>query len=204
MRESFRLPAMMGMRNPFEIHLAGGGSASARIAVELRRWGSGKWSDPGFRGVGVGESKELTFTLRNQGSGTLSRWNTAVVVSGPDTADFQVTVQPGRRFRESTTAIGLANGSFELPGAWGGRMGLPPEWLRLGFGTKSGLAGNGSPWFVNATPSGGQAAFVQSTPTDRGRERRSRRTSPLVQPVSTRFASGWCGGVMDSREPIWR
>ena len=78
-------------------------------------------------GVWVLGKQGTTFTLRNRGSADLVLSGTPrVVVSGPDTADFQVTVQPESPVPEAQTAIGLANGSFGA-GAWSGRMGLPPS-----------------------------------------------------------------------------
>ena len=106
----------------------------------------------------------MDFALRNLGNADLVLSGTPrVVVSGPDAKDFVVTMQP-----ESPVPPGNRDwpGRWELlvPGLGAGGWGYTPEsGSSWSFGTKSGLAGNGSPWFVNATPSGGQAAFVQST-----------------------------------------
>lgn len=106
-----------------------------------------------------------TFTITNSGTAVLSLTGTPrVQISGAGASHFTLT-----QADFATGALTVVNSGFEIPAS------IPGGWKYQGgydfnsepgggwtFGTSAGIAGNGSPWFVNAAPEGTKAAFIQS------------------------------------------
>ncbi|MBL9175610.1 MAG: choice-of-anchor D domain-containing protein, partial [Verrucomicrobiales bacterium] len=149
--------------NPFKVFVTGMALA-AEIAVEqpvgTPRLG-GAIQDLGA--VSVGGETNLSFTLRNLGNTDLVlNGAPRVAVGGPHASDFTITEQPGSPVLGGVASAGLANPDFELPGLGSTGWLYSPGGSAWKFGSKAGVAHNGSPWYANPAPSGAQAAFVQS------------------------------------------
>lgn len=139
--------------NPYEISLIGLAS-SPQISVQQpvgTILPSGANQDFGSQGIGIGQT--ITFTIRNLGDASLNLSGTPkVAISGADPGDFTVTAQPASPV--------FAASSFEIPvlppGGWV-KHPPPGDWT---FENYTGVARNGSEWYVNPAPEGMQAAFL--------------------------------------------
>jgi len=106
-----------------------------------------------------------TFTITNSGAATLNLTGTRKVqLSGADMAHFRIISQAS----SVVSGVPVANPGFEIPstipGGWkyqGGYDFNNEPGMGWTFGTSAGVAGNGSPWFINATVDGTKAAFIQ-------------------------------------------
>lgn len=109
--------------------------------------------------VSDGGTVTRTFTIKNTGTVALNLTGTPTVqISGADAAQFTVTAADF-----GLAPITVANSGFELP-AYGAAgfsylSGLNSSWT---YGGNSGVAHNGSPWYINPAPEGTQAAFIQN------------------------------------------
>ncbi|WP_367875327.1 choice-of-anchor D domain-containing protein [Luteolibacter sp. Populi] len=147
----------------YEIELSGRGQGVvAELAIDQPTGSpalSGGSRD--FGSVDVGSFSSLDFTLRNTGLVDLLLSGTPpVVIDGPDAGDFSVTVQPPAILPVSTA---LAEG-FESPALGGGGFSYAPGGSAWTYGSSTGRARNGSPWFVMPAPEGEHAAFIQRQP----------------------------------------
>ncbi len=150
-----------GDENPFEINVAGRAVTPAEIAIE-QPLGTAitNGASKDFGTVNVGTNTTLAFALRNTGGNDLVLSGAPqVVIIGANAADFTVTLQPGSLV--SAAPSGLTNMDFETPVLSAGGFTYAPGGAEWTFGSSAGMARNGSPWFVNATPQGSQAAFIQ-------------------------------------------
>ena len=156
-----------GYKNPYAITFTGTG-ATSKITVEQP---SGTPIPDGgsrdFGSVNVQTNATLTFTLRNTGLAPLTLSGIPkIVVGGAQATEFTVTAQPTSPVVADGNAVSLTNASFEMPAFSPGTFAYAPSGAGWTFGSKAGIAGNGSPWFVNAAPKGIQAAFIQLNTVD--------------------------------------
>ena len=152
-----------GDENPFEINVSGLSVGNPEIAVEQS--GGTNIADGGsqdFGSVNIGTNVALAFKLRNLGSSDLILSGTPkVAISGANAGDFTVTSQPLSPVLAGGVAVGLTNAGFEAPAYSPGGWSYAAGGTGWTIGSAAGLARNGSPWFVNSAPEGGQAAFLQ-------------------------------------------
>lgn len=142
--------------NPYDIALSGNG-ISPEIAVEQPL--AADLPDGGSRSFGsvnLGAHASLDFTVRNSGDSELALG--AASISGTNAADFAIMQQPASVVG---APMGSSNGSFETPLLGAGAFVASPAGAAWNFGARAGIARIGSPWFVNAPPSGAQAAYIQ-------------------------------------------
>ncbi len=126
--------------------------------------------------VGTTTDRTLEFAVRNTGlSDLLLSGSPRVALSGANAGDFSVTAQP------NLPLVDVSNAGFELPS-------LPVNGWSYGaaatdwtVGSSAGVARNGSPWFVNPTPDGAQAAFIQ------GNQAGSKISRPVSMPSAGNF-----------------
>lgn len=111
-----------------------------------------------------------TFTITNAGNAVLNLTGTPKIqLSGVDASQFLVLPLSGSASGELT----VVNSGFEIPNT------IPGGWAYQGsydfnsepgmgwvFGISAGVAGNGSPWFINPAVEGTQAAFIQNDGPD--------------------------------------
>ncbi|WP_166654369.1 choice-of-anchor D domain-containing protein [Tahibacter aquaticus] len=157
--------------NPYDIALSADG-ISPEIVVEQPL--AVDVPDGGSRNVGsvnLGATASLDFTIRNRGDSELALGSASI--SGTNAADFAIVRQP-----ESIVGAPMqsSNGSFETPLLGAGAFVASPAGAAWNFGARAGVARSGSPWFVNAPPSGAQAAYIQVQSND--------MESYLEQPVT--------------------
>ena len=141
----FRLPAMTGMRTHLRFILLAKGIILPEIAVETPGSGdlmSGTTNDFGV--VTLGVSRELTFVLQKLRADLILSGTPGVVVSGPDAADYEVTMQPESPVPASGARWTWSTPTLTLPEAKGAGWEYAPSGMGWIFGITTGVARDGT------------------------------------------------------------
>jgi hypothetical protein len=147
--------------SPFEIPLAGQGTIPLMEVEQNTAIASGGNLDFGGTTIG-GTSTQRTFRILNLGDGELKLTGTpAVQISGAHATDFTVVYQPTATLAGAPVETG-ANDGFETPALSAPGYSYNTAGTGWTLGGQTGLARNGSPWFVNPAPEGWQTAFLQT------------------------------------------
>ncbi len=148
--------------NPFVINVKGA-TPMPDIALEQPVGASITNGGSNYLGsAAVGISRKVVFTLKNLGDANLALMgNPSVAVSGSNASEFTVTTQPLSGLPATGSAV-LTNGGFESPSINANGWIYSATNTGWTFNTSSGVARNGSPWYVNPALEGVQAAYIQS------------------------------------------
>ncbi len=114
-----------------------------------------------FFGLPLGQAAAADFDVVNRGNDTLRLTGTPrVVLGGAHASDFSITQQPPQAVLDPELV--LPEAGFEVPVLAAGGAVFDPSGTAWDFREQTGIARNGSSWFVNPAPEGQQAAFIQS------------------------------------------